>query len=292
LTNTPTTTPTNTPTSTNTFTTTPTNTPTGTATSTFTNTPTNIPTFTPTNLPTGTYTPTSTFTFTNTPTPTATLTITSTPQPTATPTITPALVNQQTIEIFDIRGELVLTLKGTSTFSETGPFSLSLSTFVPLVNAPGGSLNISINGVVVAAWNATDQSGQLVPNGVYHISVTEKFPDGSSLNMAQNAPVDPYSNQTAVYFKAMPNMVHSGDVVKFSASFAGIVADGQSKIKIYDLAGELIASLFVQNGASNWDLTDSKNQIVASGIYLAVLDGTDPASGQHLTKVLKILVTR
>jgi hypothetical protein len=212
--------------------------------------------------------------------------------PTATPTITPAMVNQQIIQIFDIRGELILTLNGTSSFNKTGPFSLTLSTFIPLSNVPGGSLTISMNGQTIATWDAMNGNGQLVPNGVYHIVVTEQFPDGSDIVLAQNASVAPYSNQEAINFIAMPNMARSGDVVKFSATFAGIVADGQSKIKIYDLAGELIASLFIQNGASTWDLSDSKSQIVASGIYLAVLDGTDPASGQHLTKILKILVTR
>jgi len=201
-------------------------------------------------------------------------------------------VDQQTIRIYDIRGELILTLTGTSNFRVSDPLSLTVSPFVPAISVPGGSLNILMNGQVIATWDAEDQNGKLVTDGVYQIVVTEQFPDGSSIVLAQNASVAPYSNQGVIDFTAMPNMVHPGDVVKFSASFSGIVADGQSKIKIYDLAGELVNSLPLLNGTAAWDISNSGRQAAASGIYLAVLDGVNPVSGQHLTKTLKILVTR
>jgi hypothetical protein len=91
---------------------------------------------------------------------------------------------------------------------------------------------------------------------------------------------------------AAPNMVHPGDTVTFACSFAGGPADGRSHIKIYNLTGEMVNDLPVASGTAVWNLTTLGNESIASGIYLAVLDGIDPVSGLHLTKTSKILFLR
>ena len=138
-----------------------------------------------------------------------------------------------------------------------------------------------------------DNAGNVVPNGTYHIVVEEHFPDGTVEVLAQNASIDPYTGQETVVLVAAPNFVHSGDgPVSFTCSYAGNPADARSHIKIYNLAGELVNDLPVASGTAAWNLTTSGNEPIASGIYLAVLDGIDPVSGQHLTKTSKILFLR
>jgi hypothetical protein len=205
-------------------------------------------------------------------------------------TPTPALVNQQVIRIYDTRGELVRLLNGVSAFRSTDVLTLSLSAFVPTSPQPGGSLNIEINGQVIGTWNALDNAGNVVPNGIYHIVVEEHFPDGTVMILAQNASVDPFTGQETAKLVAAPNMAHPGDPpIHFTASYAGTPADGRSQIKIYSLDGELVNELSVAGGTATWDLTTQRHEPIASGLYLAVLDGIDPMSGQHLTKTAKIL---
>lgn len=90
---------------------------------------------------------------------------------------------------------------------------------------------------------------------------------------------------------AWPNFAHPGGTVNFTASFAGTPANNQSKIKIYTADGELVQTVTLNAGSSTWDLRNASGQTVASGVYLAVLDGIDSASGQALNKTVKVLVT-
>ncbi len=199
-------------------------------------------------------------------------------------------MDQQVIRIYDIRGEVIRQINGVSSFSPTDVLTLSLSTFVPTSPEPGGSLNISLNGQIIGTWNALDNSGNVVPNGIYHIVVEEHFPDGTVMILAQNASIDPFTGQETAKLVAAPNLAHPGDTIHFTATYAGNPADTRSRIKIYSLDGELVNEVAVSvSGTATWDLTTPQHEPIASGIYLAVLDGIDPASGQSLTKTAKIL---
>jgi hypothetical protein len=169
---------------------------------------------------------------------------------------------------------------------------MSLSNFTPTSPEPGGSLNVLMNGQVIGTWNALDDSGHVVPNGIYHFVVEEHFPDGTVMILAQNAAIDPYTGQDTAQLMAAPNLVHAGESVKFTASFAGVPADGRSEIKIFNLMGERVDAIPVAGGTASWDLTTFKHLPIASGLYLAVLDGIDPVSGQRLSKSAKILYLR
>jgi hypothetical protein len=122
--------------------------------------------------------------------------------------------------------------------------------------------------------------------------VEEHFPNGAVEVLAQNASVDPFIGQEKAVLVAAPNFVHPGDTVTFTCSFAGNAADGRSHVKIYNLNGELVDELPVAGGTATWNLTTLRNSPISSGLYLAVLDGIDPVSGQHLTKTSKILFLR
>jgi hypothetical protein len=192
--------------------------------------------------------------------------------------------------IYDERGEKVASVCGSAVFPNGTNFSLALSAFVPNPNGPGGTISIYLNGQLIATWNVTDTAGNLVPNGFYQFLLMETTGDGNTVQLERDAFISTYHGEQ-VSLLILPNVAHPGDILKFIASFAGIPADNQSKIKIYTTAGELVQTLGISAGTASWDLKNINSFTVVSGIYIAVLDGIDPAGGQKLSQVKKILVT-
>ncbi len=108
--------------------------------------------------------------------------------------------------------------------------------------------------------------------------------------MERDAFISTYHGES-ISLVAWPNTAHPGQMVNFNASFAGTPADSQSKMKIYTADGELVQTVSFTVGTALWDLRNPSGQVVASGLYLAVLDGVDPLNGQSLNKVVKVVVT-
>lgn len=167
---------------------------------------------------------------------------------------------------------------------------MTLSNFVPNPNGPGGTISIYLNGQVIAVWNVTDGAGNLVPNGFYQFVVVETTNNGNVIQLEGEAYISTNHGEE-VSLLVLPNIGHPGDILKFIASFNGIAADNQSMIKIYSVDAELVKALVISSGSASWDLKNINGFTVASGVYIAVLDGIDPASGQKLTQSKKILIT-
>lgn len=167
---------------------------------------------------------------------------------------------------------------------------MSLSPFAPNPTGPGGTITVYLNNQVVGTWNATNDNGTYVPNGFYHFVLQEHTNSGDVVQLERDSFISTFHGQ-AVSFTALPNVVHPGDTVLFNASYAGIGADQQSKIKIFTVSGELLQTLSLSGGAATWDGKNNIGQELASGIYLAVLDGIDPANGQSVRCILKLLFT-
>jgi len=180
-------------------------------------------------------------------------------------------------------------LCASGSFPSSAVLSMSLSNFMPNPNGPGGTLEISLNGQVVATWNATNKEGSWVPNGNYYFVLETTDANGNKVTLTRVAFVMPYHDQM-VSMKAMPNVASSGGTIHFVIAFSGVPADGQSSLKIYSVSGELIQTLVISGGTATWNLTNRGGQLAASGVYLAVLDGTDPMSGVKMKKVVKVMV--
>jgi hypothetical protein len=234
-------------------------------------------------------TPTLTWTNTNTATPSTTPTITLTFTLTATPNAfaTPGC-GLQVVNIFDDRGELIATLCGNTVFASGSTYSASLSSFVPNASGLGGAITIYLNNQPIAVWNGLDTKGQLVPNGFYHFSIIETTSGGNNIFLARDAFIDDDTG-TGLLLSARPNLAHLGDTVTIFASFSGNPPDSTGKIKIYDLAGELLKTLSLVNGMTNWDLKNQSGNKVGTGLYLVVFDGNDPATGNPIRKAVKIM---
>jgi flagellar hook assembly protein FlgD len=167
---------------------------------------------------------------------------------------------------------------------------MTLSSFTANPSGTGGSIKVYLNGQLIGDWNGLDTTGTPVPNGFYHFVLEEHDQSGNIVILARDAYIDTNGNQPAIQFVAIPNAARTGDTVQFFASFAGISADGQSTIKIYSVAGEWIKTLTFANGKTTWDTTNNGLQQVASGVYLAVLEGVDPTSQVKAHKIIKVMV--
>lgn len=151
-------------------------------------------------------------------------------------------------------------------------------------------MTVYLNGQAVAIWSATDENGNYVPNGVYHFVMQEHAADGSTVILERDAYVDPFHGESLA-FGASPNTAGPGETIVFSASFAGLPADGQSKIKIYTVSGELVRVLSCSSGLAQWNLENGNGRVVSSGLYLAALEGKNPANGDMASKIVKVLIT-
>jgi len=129
----------------------------------------------------------------------------------------------------------------------------------------------------------------MVQDSIYHIVVEENEPNGNKVTLARSFVMLP-NQQQAVQLAVAPNVAHSGDTINLTASVAGTPADGQSKIKIYTATGELVRTLSVVGGMAQWDLRNSSQQSVASGVYIIVFDGISPTTGEQGRKLAKVMV--
>jgi hypothetical protein len=209
--------------------------------------------------------------------------------PSSTPTVTSTPCGIQVVRIYDERGEMVAQLCGSLVFPEETGFSLSLSNFVPNPSGPGGTIAVYLNGQIVTTWDTIGKNGEWVPNSYYHFVVEQHAADGRTVVLARDAFVAPYHGQD-VSLAAQPNVGYKGGTIVFYASFAGVPADARSNVKIYTVAGELVRTIQVTDGTVTWSLEGDDGQPVASGVYLALLEGIEPTSGQKLTKITKVLV--
>jgi flagellar hook assembly protein FlgD len=107
------------------------------------------------------------------------------------------------------------------------------------------------------------------------------FPTGAGLSSGQT--------NSAVY--AFPNPARTSTTIRFQAELSPIQAD----ITIYDIAGNLVREISggqIQLQADQltyhapWDLTNSRGQAVASGVYLVMVKVND-GTGNPLAKVVK-----
>ena len=126
-------------------------------------------------------------------------------------------------------------------------------------------------------------------NGFYHFTIIENPLQGPTVTLARDAFITTETGSTGLHLTAFPNPAHPGDIVTILASFAGNSPDSQSKIKIYDVAGELIKTLRLSNSTASWNLRNQLGLEVGTGVYIAVFDGNDPATGNPVRKTIKIM---
>jgi hypothetical protein len=195
------------------------------------------------------------------------------------------------IHIFDSRGELVRTLCGELPNPAANPV-LGAATFHPNPSGEGGSLTILLNGQSLAVWDVTDQKGNLVPNGYYFLTLTQPLQDGSTVDLKWTVYIGASSSVPGVEFSARPNLIQGGGPARFSVVFPGGPADSRSVIRIYTVGGERVRLLDLSAGTVSWDLRNENQEMVSSGLYLAVLDGVEVGTGVRVKKTIRLVILK
>ncbi len=192
------------------------------------------------------------------------------------------------VNIFNSAGELVQTI------SEPNPTGDQMELKVNNVVAVGnGALPIGIvyttSGVSYITWDGKNAQGDYVQSGVYEIQLVVKTNQGISVTASKSITV--FNKGTADVLgvvKTLPNpYIGTGKTQLKFTWLAG--ANGTIKIKIYNIAGELVRTLIGDLAAAgiNWDLKSVSGQTVSGGTYICVMEGVD-TTGNKVRKIVKI----
>ncbi len=287
-----------TPTDTSTSTNTRTNTPTWTV----TNTPTNTNTRTNTNTPTDTWTATWTNTITSTFT--STYTATDTPTQTATPTITltlPPFPYIIKISIYNEAGEVVRELvveRASEVIGEikltSGGQEINTITNKSLleINLPGVETPQTIGqGGSVFIWDAKNDIGQVVKQGVYYIKVEEK--DGYGHTNVLIKDINVMKEEQYVEVRIFNS---AGELVKVIREEKAQIPENiilvvENIIPIEEEGSEIIISYGSEPGANvRWDGRNEKGEVVTSGTYeVQIITKTEQGLKVQASKTVIIL---
>jgi len=186
--------------------------------------------------------------------------------------------NTVQIVIYDSTGQIVRTLPTTKDTDIVHNFTFSESPFI----ADGSSLLniIDMNGNIIGQWNGRDDNGNMVYPGTYRVKVTT---NNEYFVIEDIAVVAEDSLEAAVV-----QVRYSKDSIEF---FIGAQAYWQ-KVKIYNIDGELIKTLYPADGATSavWDMTTAGGARSSNGIYIAVIELKNTTTGNSVRRIAKLAV--
>ena len=196
------------------------------------------------------------------------------------------------VSIYNQAGEVVRHLAATvdDAVTLTNGVTISSSTINP--SYQGGvnsSTNITLGDGTIINWDGRSDTGQIVSNGQYFIEVRTNDGMGSDATVTREVTVIHTAltigdGQVLVYPNPLSERV-DGKQFTFATSGNPPVT---LNVKIYTLAGELVDTAVSQTDASQlvWDFS---GRVIASGLYLAVVETTDAMGGmQRQVKKLAI----
>ena len=199
-----------------------------------------------------------------------------------------------TVLIYNEAGEVVRHLYAyTSNPGQTNVTSAQLSTSViePSNGTSGGGtpseVKISLSNGTTVIWDGKSDNGSIVQNGQYFAEIHSMDGHGGDTLIDERISVLDGNNGTGPVF-AKPNILTSAN--GYSTTFVDTTAETLTlSVRVYTTAGELVT---VVNGvpgtnAASWTATG-----LASGLYIAVVESSNPAGGNAGQKVLKLVVLR
>ncbi len=199
-------------------------------------------------------------------------------------------IAQVNVNIYNEAGEIVRHLfayMDDPNNSSISGFSLSAATIVPGSSSPGTPSQVQITsnlGTLLATWNGLNDSGSVVTNGVYFVEMTVFNGAGGESVMTKTVSVLQQGNHWAAgVVTAAPNEADADHpTITFITGTPGLTLE----VKIYDMAGELVANITGVTGTSQVQWTPNRT---ASGIYIAVVGLADTNghwAGQQTFKLL------
>jgi flagellar hook assembly protein FlgD len=198
------------------------------------------------------------------------------------------------VNIYNSAGELVQTIQGAYNGSDQVSLNISNSSgadnyvFGVGKGAPAIIIGYTTTGANVT-WNGQNSQGDYVASGVYEVQLVVKSSTGLSVVASKPITIlDEGSGDVLGTVKSLPNPYTGTGATPLIFTWQPS-AGGTIKIKIYNIAGELVRTLTGDLGAAtiNWDLKSVGGQQVSSGTYICVVSGADN-NGNKTTKIVKM----
>ncbi|HJT25216.1 MAG TPA: hypothetical protein VJ873_11620, partial [bacterium] len=166
---------------------------------------------------------------------------------------------------------------------------VSSSVIQPGIDSPNSTAVAQVlvktsSGTVTLSWDGTNDAGAIVTDGTYEIGVHWDNGNGQIQNLTREISVMGAKNLNQVV--ASPNVLTgSNTTVTFSLQSTSA---STLRVRVYTLAGELAGT--AQGGAgtnqASWNAAGK-----ASGLYIAVVEMTNPQTGGFVAKqILKLSV--
>ncbi|HJT24528.1 MAG TPA: hypothetical protein VJ873_08110, partial [bacterium] len=194
--------------------------------------------------------------------------------------------------IYNEAGEVVRHLYGQAASlpnSAMTDVKLSANAIQPGIGPPSSAASVQIlietsSGAVTLSWDGANDAGAIVTDGVYEIGVHWDNGNGQVQNLTKEISVTGADHLNQVV--AAPNVLTGANsTVTFSLRSTSAYT---LKVRIYTTAGELVGAATGGEGANQASWNPSGK---ASGIYIAVIDLTNPqAGGVTGRQILKISI--
>ncbi len=200
-----------------------------------------------------------------------------------------------TILIYNEAGEVVKHLYAyTDDPGPAGVGSVQLSATVIQPGSPGpgtpSQLTISLSNGTTVVWDGTSDSGSYVQSGQYLVEVHTTNGTGGEETVVKTVMVnDRNTTMGAGTVTAGPNVLKASNGILTTTFRTDSSQSLTLEVSIYTVAGELVTKVVGQAGTdqATWNASG-----VASGLYLAVVDLTNPNGNSLGRQILKVLILR
>ncbi len=200
-----------------------------------------------------------------------------------------------TILIYNEAGEVVKHLYAyTDDPGQVGVASVNLSSTViepGLAPSPGApsQLTITLSNGTTMVWNGTSDDGSYVQSGQYLVEVHTVDGSGGETTVIKEVSVEDRNTASGMgVVTAWPNVLNASKGSMTTTFHTNSSLSLTLQVSIYTLAGELVQ---VNSGDAGTGLVSWDASHVASGVYLAVVELTNPNGGGLMGRqTLKLLV--
>nr|HVZ81211.1 hypothetical protein [bacterium] len=189
------------------------------------------------------------------------------------------------VSVYNESGELVKEIWVQEMSQQIKNFDLSSAAITQL----GGKTYVEVGGQLLAAWDGTNQMGDPVDNGVYHLQVSSTDTYGVVTNVSQLVTV---SRSIA---KIQVNIYNgAGEVIRHLYSYAD--DPGNASLGNVSLSGSLLApeagtptaggnasvTIYFNGTQVVWDGRSDSGAIVTNGVYQAEVHWVDGQGGEQV----------
>ena len=145
-------------------------------------------------------------------------------------------------------------------------------------------------------WDGKNAEGELVSNGIYEIQVEVKTATGYSVVASKTVTILRDGDEVILGdVKAYPNPCLISDVSTVLPTIAWTGAGpGKVKIKIYNIAGELIKEIKEDMAvlSAQWDMSTRDGNSASSGMYVIIIEGLKDSGNREVLSVKFVILKR